>query len=486
MEAFSQWKTSSYALNSHRIREHIEDLCTRDDDSLTADYRTRSYYRSGGNFLWIDRHGIDHRADTLLAVLHTIRDLGFSERKFHLYQIERDIQRVRHIDFLNADSSHSINVTMARLEYNLTKDYLRFVSGERYGYMNPRYVFNRIDVMGLDSVGNPTGYRQLFDVPIHRPSRHYYMYALHKVYVDSVSDYLKEVQTHDPLYAMLKSALKHHPSAEQRKRILVNMERCRWRGYVPQKHDKYIVVNIPAYHLYAYDNDQLWETRVGCGAIATKTPLLTSQIERMDVNPSWVIPMSIIKKDIARHAGSTYYFTSHRYDIREAATGLHVNPARVTAAMLRSGSYRVVQEGGKGNSLGRIIFRFKNNFSVFLHDTSNPNFFTNDDRGVSHGCVRVQNPIGFAFWLLGKNADEWTQDKLRISMDIPPQTTQGQEYITNPEADRKIINSLPVTPRVPIYITYFTLYPTRSGRLIPFADVYGYDEVIYQQLQQLY
>lgn len=71
-------------------------------------------------------------------------------------------------------------------------------------------------------------------------------------------------------------------------------------------------------------------------------------------------------------------------------------------------------------------------------------------------------------------------------MDIPPQTTQGQEYITNPEADRKIINSLPVTPRVPIYITYFTLYPTRSGRLIPFADVYGYDEVIYQQLQQLY
>lgn len=486
MKAFSYWKTSLYALNSHRIREHIEELCRQDGDSLTADYRTKNYYRNGGNLLWIDRHGIDHRADTLLATLQTVGELGFNQRKFHLFQIHKDIQRLRNINFVDSDSIHSINATAARLEYYLTKAYLCFVSGERYGYMNPRVVFNRLDAKAKENDSQPTVYRQLFDVPIHRPSKHYYMYALHKIYVDSVAAYLKEVQSTHPLYLQLKNALRQHPTAAQRKRILVNMERCRWRGYLPTKHDRYVLVNIPAYHLYAYNHDELWETRVGCGALATKTPLLNSEIERMDVNPSWVIPMSIIKKDIARHAGSMHYFTSRHYDVVETTTGKKISPSAVTATMLRSGNYRVIQEGGEGNALGRIIFRFKNNFSVYLHDTSNPNFFTNDDRGVSHGCVRVQNPISFAFWLLGDDTDEWTQDKLRISMDVPPKTTKGQAYVLNPEVNRELVHSLPVKPRVPIYITYLTLYPTRSGKLIPFEDVYGYDEVIYRQLQQLY
>lgn len=79
---------------------------------------------------------------------------------------------------------------------------------------------------------------------------------------------------------------------------------------------------------------------------------------------------------------------------------------KVTRAMLLSGDYVVMQEGGEGNSLGRIIFRFDNNFSVFLHSTSNPNrTFSRSDREVSHGCVRVERPFDLAVFLLEKKTE---------------------------------------------------------------------------------
>lgn len=71
--------------------------------------------------------------------------------------------------------------------------------------------------------------------------------------------------------------------------------------------------------------------------------------------------------------------------------------------MLISGAYGIAQRGGKGNALGRIIFRFDNNFSVFLHDTNSKGVFGQEDRGVSHGCIRIENhTISLSFYWLTK------------------------------------------------------------------------------------
>ena len=140
--------------------------------------------------------------------------------------------------------------------------------------------------------------------------------------------------------------------------------------------------------------------RAACGALKTKTPLLSSRINLMQVNPEWVMPMSIVSGDVARHGGDSAYFARHRYYITDRKTGKRLSPKSVTAGMLNSGNYRVAQEGGAGNSLGRIIFRFPNNFSVFLHDTSSPGVFKRDNRGVSHGCVRVQRPFDLAVFMM--------------------------------------------------------------------------------------
>jgi murein L,D-transpeptidase YcbB/YkuD len=271
---------------------------------------------------------------------------------------------------------------------------------------------------------------------------------------------------------------------EQKKRVMVNMERSRWRRHQPiEEHAKRIVVNIPAYHLYAYSPDSMLDMRVVCGTVRTKTPQLSSNIEWMEVNPQWVIPMSIVEADVARRAGDSSYFARNRYAIYDRSTNKKLGVHEVSRQMLLSGRYRVAQEGGAGNSLGRIVFRFKNNFSVFLHDTSNPGAFQRESRAVSHGCVRVSKPYELARFVLD-NPDEWLLDRIAISMGLPPQTDRGREYVeSHPNQMHKLIGYVPVKPRVPLYIIYYTLWPDASGILQTWPDVYGYDEVIWRHLQ---
>lgn len=58
---------------------------------------------------------------------------------------------------------------------------------------------------------------------------------------------------------------------------------------------KYVVVNIPSFELRAVDNGNVQAMNICCGEINFKTPLLSSWIKRMDVNPQWIVPKSISK-----------------------------------------------------------------------------------------------------------------------------------------------------------------------------------------------
>ena len=303
---------------------------------------------------------------------------------------------------------------------------------------------------------------------------------------DSLAAYLSEIQPKDAFYQKLKSMLPQASSSEQRQRILVNMERSRWRRHQPLDIDgKHIVVNIPAYHLYAYSPEETLDMRVVCGNVKTKTPQLSSNIEWMEANPQWVIPTSIIENEVSHRAGDSAYFARNRYNIVDKSTNQTMDSRQVSRQMLLSGKYRVAQQGGAGNSLGRIIFRFKNSFSVFLHDTSTPSVFQRDTRALSHGCVRVSKPFELARFVLD-SPDDWLLDRIRIAMGLDPETEQGIEWVgTHPEQEdrNKIIGYIPVKPRVPIYIIYYTLWPDEAGVLQTWPDVYGYDKVMWNQLK---
>lgn len=473
---FSQLRIGDYVISMHRLHNKIDELKSSDSDNTQADIRTRKYYTDDYQLLWIDRAGIDHRADTLLYRLKAIHDIGFTDKAFRINQMEKDLQRIRNLNF--DKDKNTVSCVLARLEYNLTKAYMRFVVGQKYGYINPNSVLNRCDLKDSDSTGKT--YNHVFDVKMKHPDDAFYDKIIQSIRTDSINEMIRGVEPHNPLYDRYLAEL--HRSGlnrELRIKILCNLERSRWQQYdQPYRHTKYVMVNIPSFRLIAADGNNILGMRIGCGSAKTKTPLLNSFIFRMDINPQWIIPASIVKKDVARHAGSTSYFASRHYTVRKRADFTKVDVARTTPSMLQSNDYIVVQEGGKGNSLGRIIFRFQNNFSVFLHDTSTPSVFTREDRSVSHGCIRVEKPYELALFMLATKDDQMA-DRIKYSMTTDISDEAQKE---NPIDKKRLVSFIKVAPQIPLFITYYTLYPDHNGHLSEYDDIYGYDKAIYNAL----
>ena len=478
-------KTPVFVLSASEIRQQLQQMAGSDVVKTEADRAVRNYYKKEDSpLLWVERIGVDQRADSLLAWLHLLGEIGFSERAFDVKTIENDLNTFRNLGF--DEEKNKASVVAARLEYRLTKACMRYCYGQRFGYVNPHRLLNNLDVEKEDTTRNYVKYRGLFDVEIDKPDEHYMPFVINKIANDSIAAYLSEIQPRDVFYQKLKSMLPQASTSEQRQRIMVNMERSRWRRHQPlDVNNKRIVVNIPAFHLYAYSPEETLDMRVVCGNVNTKTPQLSSHIEWMEVNPQWIIPTSIIENEVVHHAGDSAYFARNRYDILDKATNQIVDSRHVTRQMLLSGKYRVAQQGGAGNSLGRIVFRFKNSFSVFLHDTSSPGAFQRSARALSHGCVRVSKPFELARFVLD-NPDEWLLDRIRIAMDLTPESDQGIAWVNDhpdQESRNKIIGYVPVKPRVPLYIIYYTLWPDEAGVLQTWPDIYGYDKVMWNQLK---
>ena len=160
LEYYQDFNEKAYAVNSKVIRGLMDSLMQQDKDRLVADLHTRKYYQNHGSFLWIDRHGIDHRADSLLAYLRNVEEIGFNKQRFYVDEIAEDIQRLRNLDLDR--QQNQVNRVMARLEYRLTKSYLKYVAGQRFGYMNPNFVLNRLDTVApnpYDTIKRPVRFR---------------------------------------------------------------------------------------------------------------------------------------------------------------------------------------------------------------------------------------------------------------------------------------------------------------------------------------
>ena len=151
-----------------------------------------------------------------------------------------------------------------------------------------------------------------------------------------------------------------------------------------------------------------------------------------------------------------------------------------------------MQSGGEGNALGRIIFRFDNNFAVYLHHTSTTDVFDRADRDVSHGCVRVERPYALAAFLLGKgHEDDLRRISYSMTADISPlgkdkkELTDDEQQILDTLQRDLLVNSVKVSPSIPLFITYNTFLPLAGGRFMPCRDVYGYDAVLLRELKQI-
>lgn len=476
-EYFESFSDRTMKANQQEIRDNIMNIVEADHESLKADRYTRAHYKyfstSPAAYLWINRQGISPQADTLLACLDSCERDGFEERQFRVEYIRKDIETLKNLSF-EAGGKNSVNRVLARLEYNLTKAFLRYAVGQRYGFLNPNELFNRLDVRDSDSVR--VTYRQLFDDSVHVCGKQTFYDAINTIKHDSVGIYLAKAMNHTPIYNKIKAGLKN--DSLNRELVLVNLERARWKSTdAPHLHDEYVIANLAAFYLWGIrDNKLAVDMKIGCGAKKTKTPLLHSKIKRMELNPQWVIPWSIRKKEVAPYGGDADYFYRNHYFARHKKTGAKLRGAAITRSIILSPEWSIVQEGGEGNSLGRIIFRFDNNFSIYVHDTSTPRVFQRKIRSVSHGCIRVEKPYELACYLLRDKEPE-IAEKIKYSMEAD---------ISSPKREwRKMIVSKKVEPQVPLFIVYYTLFPVPGGELQSYPDVYEYDSIIAKALRSI-
>lgn len=486
----SAFGTYVYRLDTLQLQQTLQELLATDTSQWRADQTVRQHYASAARYedtpLWFTRMGVSPDADSLLAQLRRRLPLdGLDTAAFFVPQIARDLDIVHKLAF---DSlGVSINELLPRLDYRLSQVYVRYTTGQRYGFLRPAKLLNQLDY----KIGS-SDYARLFDFDTQAPD---YDEALRQLTDDKHRmNYLGASRPAAAAYDALSQRLAQTTIPEERKTLAVNIERCRWQMPQPPAQGRRILVNLAAQQLWAIGPDSVMTMRICCGSNLTKTPLLHSNITHMQVNPDWIIPQNIIKNEVTHHAGDSAYFARHRYYIVERATGDTLNAKHVTAAQMQSGRLRIGQHGGPGNSLGRIVFRFANNFAIYLHDTNNPSAFSRERRTLSHGCIRVQRPFDLAQFLLPE-ADEWTLDRLRLSMDLKPETERGRQYLKDlatrkredpsftPERPLRLITYHDVAPPVPVYITYFTAYPnpaTDSVEIYP--DLYGYDKIIAREL----
>ena len=474
----SAFGTFVHALDTTEQRAYLTHLLDADTSKWAADKAVHEYYAERTHEpLWYAQAGVTEQADSLLAQLQrTLPQHGLNPEAFFLPEIEADLEIVHQLSFDSV--GQSINEVLPRLDYHLTKAYVRYTVGQRYGFIRPDQVFNRQDYKTDGS-----GYARLFDYEVTAPD---YQEPLRKLASPDRMTYLQTSAPTHSLYKTLQAQLARTKDTADCQKIAVNLERCRWQIVRPEGRTPQVVVNIPAIQLWAVCPDSVLPMKICCGAIPTKTPLLSSEITHMQVNPDWIIPPSIVKGEVAAHGGDSAYFARNRYYIVDRQNGDTLNPAEVTGSQLRAGGLRVGQKGGAGNSLGRIVFRFANNFGVYLHDTNNRGAFNRERRTLSHGCVRVQKPFDLACFLL-QGADDWTLDKLRLAMDMKPETDRGREYLEEHAEDPRplrVITYRDVLPRVPVYIIYYTVYPDpETGEVSFWPDLYGYDRIIRKEMK---
>ena len=117
----------------------------------------------------------------------------------------------------------------------------------------------------------------------------------------------------------------------------------------------------------------------------------------------------------------------------------------------------MVQQPGPGNALGVVKFLFPNQFAIYMHDTPKKKLFERSVRAFSHGCMRTENPLDLARWLL-------------VEIDKEMSNEEFDEVLEKREERHFALN-----PKLPISTDYVTTTIDEEGRIVFLADVYGFD-----------
>lgn len=249
------------------------------------------------------------------------------------------------------------------------------------------------------------------------------------------------------------------------KQVIVNLERMRWMNY--DLGDRHVYVNIPDYKASIIDNGEpTLSFRVVVGKQEFQTTEFSDILTHMVINPSWNVPYSIASEE---------YLLKLRTDptilLRENIRMMVLGTDQVVDSTILDYTYFteenfpffLKQDPGSNNALGRVKFMFPNKFNIYMHDTPERSLFAKDARAFSHGCVRVEKPLEFAYALLSLQTND---PEVLFTTTL----ATGEETQINLEKP------------VPVHIVYRTAWVDREGEAQFRQDMYGRDDLVMNAL----
>jgi murein L,D-transpeptidase YcbB/YkuD len=252
------------------------------------------------------------------------------------------------------------------------------------------------------------------------------------------------------------------------RQLTLNMERWRW---LPENlGERHITVNIPNFALQVVEQGQsVLRMRVVVGRPTRPSPVFSADMTYLVLSPRWYVPpvialedkLPLIRKDPSYVARQNFRIFQ---DVGWGSTQidpLSVDWSTVTA---RNFPYRLRQDPGPTNALGRVKFMLPNRYQVYLHDTPSKTLFAKTERAYSSGCIRLEKPIELAEYLLGADP-KWSRQKILAAI-----ATSREQTVR-------------LSTSIPVYLLYWTAWVNEDGVTHFRRDIYSRDTVLEKTLR---
>jgi murein L,D-transpeptidase YcbB/YkuD len=247
------------------------------------------------------------------------------------------------------------------------------------------------------------------------------------------------------------------------KKILANMEMWRWM------HDDlgavHLMANVPSYMIeLVKDGKAIHTERIVVGEIGKQSSIFTRPLKSITFRPMWRVPESIkvneLWPSLLRGGG-----LMRQYGLEvETKDGRRLDWRTMDWRTLDIRNYEVVQPAGRKSVMGYVKFSFPSQHTIFMHDTPDKWMFNSKQRTLSHGCLRLRNPLKTAELILAEDKG-WDAAKVDDLAKNGPMN-----------------NEIPMDTKIKMHIAYFTTWVDDAGTLKTYNDVYGHEKRVTQAL----
>lgn len=257
------------------------------------------------------------------------------------------------------------------------------------------------------------------------------------------------------------------PAAVRLKQLELNLGRMRALHQELPTSGKYIVMNAAAFTLQGIRDGRVEVTsRTIAGKRTTPTPIVSARVRAVNLLPYWHVPTSIARAQIIPAARKNPgYLLKERIRVFSSFGGEEIDPVSVNWWGPEASRYVFRQDPGPQNALGVLRFDMPNKHTVYMHDTPMKQLFGSFERAYSSGCVRLQNYIGVADWLLDTH-NEWNRATIQATI------SQGTP------------KTVPVSTPVPVFFIYLTAWVDQG--VVNFRnDLYNLDDRAFDSGQHI-